>query len=204
MAKKENSAFTLVLCILLACTALAVAYAFMPKSAPGQDDSGRPTLTLELERAPFVDGNTATAHVLSTCGGFELSLDGQKAGESEMYLDFPFFLSPGGHTLRANGSGCSVELPFLVLERECFGNQTKPCTVGDCAGLRSCQNGIFSSECSLPRKICVPGEKIGCSTDGCKFGYSICNSCGSGFGPCLPPAGDGKNNSTSCISTGCN
>lgn len=78
-----------------------------------------------------------------------------------------------------------------------------PCAISGCPGNRTCGNGFYS-DCVLPRKICVPGSQVGCSTDSCKFGYATCNPCGTGYGQCLPPPGYNATNSTPpCTSASC-
>lgn len=200
MAKK-SSALLLLLPVILACAAVAVAISFLPKTITGGAQENW-ELSLTLEGRPFVAGNTAMLHAFSTCGAYGVFLDGNKMGSSDMYLDLPLMLSEGSHTLSAKGDGCQALLPFEVEARECSGNQSAPCAVQGCEGVRYCIDGKYSEECSLPKKVCMPGEKIGCSTDGCKFGHATCNPCGSGFGNCTD---DGNKNGTACASgSSCN
>jgi len=126
-------------------------------------------------------------------------LDGEGIGASGVSSSLPLALAEGNHTFIAEGEGCKASLAVEVLPRECEGSQAASCFVGGCEGVRRCSGGMYSG-CLLPRKVCVPGEKIGCSIDGCKFGHAECNACGSGFGECLPAAGDSKNGGNSCAS----
>ncbi|MEM4554446.1 MAG: hypothetical protein QXT25_01180 [Candidatus Anstonellaceae archaeon] len=72
------------------------------------------------------------------------------------------------------------------LAQECQEGQVRNCTKDGCNGTQKCYRGRWGI-CVLPRKICNPKERIGCSYDGCRFGYSECNECGTGFGPCILP-----------------
>ncbi|MEM4348725.1 MAG: hypothetical protein QXN37_04115 [Candidatus Anstonellaceae archaeon] len=70
------------------------------------------------------------------------------------------------------------------ITQECQENQVQNCTKNGCPGTQRCYRGRWGS-CILPKRICSPGEKIGCNYDGCKFGYAECNECGTAFGPCV-------------------
>jgi hypothetical protein len=191
----------LLLPILLACIAILVAYSFLPKIGAGPDSDGQGgEISLHLSGWPLVEGNNATLRAFSTCGPFGVSLDGAGLGSGEAAFSAQFPLEAGGHAFTASGSGCNSTLAFIVQPRECSGNATEGCSRGGCAGSRQCTNGVFS-DCELRRKICVPGERMGCSTDACAFGYATCNPCGTGFGGCLP---DEKKDNASCDGTRCN
>ena len=87
---------------------------------------------------------------------------------------------------------------------ECSGNGQQNCTIDGCPGTLTCYGGGYGV-CQPKRKICVPGEKIGCSTDACKFGYAVCNSCGTGYSECLPrPIYNATNSTPPCTSSSCN
>lgn len=79
---------------------------------------------------------------------------------------------------------------------ECAGNETRQCEVNGCAGRQACQYSAWGV-CSFS-KVCVPGERISCSLNGCSFGYRVCNDCGSGFGDCLAPGVQGACNNGNC------
>lgn len=176
----------LLIFIALALAALAAASLFLPKSQP--PEAGQIKVSLEGQR-PLVSGANATLSAFSTCGAFAIRLDGNLLLPNTSRVSLPLKLEEGSHVLAAENSECSSSLAFEVLARECEANQTRKCTSGGCEGVQRCEGGIYPAACSLPRKICVPGEKIGCSTDGCKFGYATCNPCGTGFGKCLPGNG---------------
>ncbi len=192
----KQSALALLLMLFLACAAFAVAYLFLPKSATAQPEGWEISVSLEGSR-PFVSGNNATLAAFSTCGKFELYSDGELILPNATRVSMPFALQAGHHYLSAKGQGCEASVPFEVLARECESGQTRACTRDGCEGVQHCQGGIYPQSCSLPKKICVPGERMGCSTDGCKFGYATCNACGTGFGKCLPGSSAG-------VSSGCN
>jgi hypothetical protein len=194
MAKQSASA--LLLFIILACAALAAAYFFLPKSQQAPEER-QIKMSLEGTR-PLVSGANATISAFSTCGAFGIYLDGNLLLPNASRAPIPIVLEEGSHALEAKNSECSSTFGFVVLERECEANQTRKCDRDGCEGVQRCEGGIYSSACALPRKICVPGEKIGCSTDGCKFGYATCNSCGTGFGQCLPGNGGTAGCSGNC------
>lgn len=84
---------------------------------------------------------------------------------------------------------------------ECSAGEARNCTLNGCPGTQKCYNGAYSS-CVLPKKTCVPGRKIGCSSDSCKFGYMTCNECGTGYGECLPPENQTPSD-TGCTGANC-
>ena len=202
--KKQDTAISLLLPILLACAAIVVAISFLPQPGAGGDgQEWEISLTLEGQR-PFVSGEPSELRIISTCVPIDIFLDGEQIGPSGASSSMPLLLGEGNHSFLAKGDGCQASLSVEVLARECEGNQTSSCTDGGCIGVRRCSGGVYSG-CSLPRKICVPGEKMGCSTDGCKFGYATCNACGNGFGECLPPANGSKNSGSGCaLGSECN
>ena len=86
---------------------------------------------------------------------------------------------------------------------ECSSSGRQNCTLEGCPGMKTCYGGRYGN-CIVPRKICVPGAKIGCSTDACKFGYATCNPCGTGYGACLPrPIYNATNSSPNCTDAAC-
>lgn len=183
---------------IVAVGALAIFIAYsQPPSVPGESIG----LSLAGTR-PFVAGGTATASAFSSCGEFVLLLDGT-AISSGAGAGVQLPLVAGTHTLEAKNARCESNLSFLVAVRECIGNQTRSCAAGACLGTQECAGGIYG-ECIIPPRICTPGVRIGCSLDGCHFGYAACNGCGNGFGPCLPrdsntsAAGGNCSSSQSC------
>ena len=192
MAKQSPLAF--LFSALLVCAAILAVHHFLPTQGGGtlQRDGA---ISLSLYGRPLVSGNTATLRAVSTCGTFDVSLDGAVFGNGEPLLSTPFLLEEGSHSFSAQGKDCNSTLVFTVLARECTGNETKECEKNDCPGVRKCAGGIFS-ECSLPKKVCSPGEKLGCSTNGCSFGYMTCNPCGTGFSVC---AANSQNKNETCV-----
>ena len=188
MAKKSTLAFLLP--VLLVCAAFMAAYMFLPKTDEGAQPQGG-AISLSLDRQPLVSGGTATLRAVSTCGGFDVSLDGAWLGHGSPALSAPFLLEEGSHSFFAQGQGCNATLAFTVSARECSGNETAACEKSGCPGVRECVGGIFS-DCSLPKKVCYPGERVGCSTNGCSFGHIVCNSCGTGFGKCAADSNEGN------------
>jgi hypothetical protein len=155
-------------------------------AAPLQKQSSQRAIALETS------GNAAEGmevFATSPCGeaSIKLYLDGTIAGE-EMGARATFALSPlaaGEHALSATSGECSGSLEFSVAAPACNAGETEECGIGACKGLRKCENGAFT-ECMLPKKMCVPGSATGCLLDSCSFGYSKCNECGTGYGPCMP------------------
>ena len=67
----------------------------------------------------------------------------------------------------------------------CFHGDRKPCTAGACEGTAICINGVWAG-CTW-EKTCVPGSRLPCTNALCLYAVKECNSCGTGYGPCLPP-----------------
>ena len=190
MTKQFTPAFLLP--ILLVCAAILAVYFFLPRMGTYAIQGG--AISLSIEGRPMVSGNNASLHAISTCGEFVVSLDKTGFGNGSAALSQPFLLEEGNHSFFAQGNGCNSTLAFHVAARQCEGNQTSECEKEGCPGIRKCAGGVFSS-CTLPKKVCSPGERVGCSIDGCSFGYIICNQCGTGFGKCTA---DSKNENVTC------
>ncbi|MCX6772061.1 MAG: hypothetical protein NTX79_08505 [Candidatus Micrarchaeota archaeon] len=189
MARQIALAFLLP--ILLACAAILAAYFFLQAQDNGAMQGGE--ISMSLPSGPLVSGNTAALRAVSTCGAFHVSLDGSWFGSGEPLISKGFSLEEGSHSFFAQGKGCNATLVFFVLARECAGNEAKECEKNGCPGAQECAGGIFS-DCALPKKVCSPGEKVGCSINGCSFGYITCNPCGTSFGKCT--AGSKKENAS--------
>jgi len=197
MAKQTNLAC--ILPILLAGAAILAAYLLFPNSAADAPQGG--AIFLSIVGRPLVSGNTAELRAVSTCGAFDVLLDGAEFGSGGPLLSAPFLLEAGSHSFSAQGKGCGSTLAFAVLARECDGNESASCEMNGCPGTRKCAGGMFS-ECALPKRVCIPGEKVGCSTNGCSFGHITCNQCGTGFGKCA--SGSGKENAACAGLPSCN
>ena len=77
---------------------------------------------------------------------------------------------------------------YIIIERDnfkqkemssnpvCNNGQTRECYDGSCKGIQVCEGNDWSS-CYIER-VCEPGAKKGCYTNGCSTGYSVCNVCG--------------------------
>ncbi len=187
MAKKKpcKTCLTLIAIFLIVAAVLIVFY-FAPKPLI-QEPEEKIEAFLEASY-PIFAGQKITAKAFSSCGNFSLFLDGSKIGEGQTRVEAIIEALQGTHILEAKNSKCSAMIEFKALEKECEKGERQNCTSGNCPGVQECFNGIYGA-CILPEKICVPGEKIGCSLDGCKFGYSTCNDCGTGFGKCLAAGG---------------
>ncbi|MCX8198290.1 MAG: hypothetical protein N3F07_03835 [Candidatus Micrarchaeota archaeon] len=120
----------------------------------------------------------------SSCGNFTLYLDGKPLASGER-IEKQIVAEAGRHVVSANNSICGASSVLEVLKKECEEGEVAQCSKDGCPGESVCENGRLS-ECALPKKICVPGQKVGCPVDECRFGYMECNHCGTGFGPCLP------------------
>ncbi|MFA6328794.1 MAG: hypothetical protein WCY41_05095 [Candidatus Micrarchaeia archaeon] len=195
MAKQSTLAFLLP--ILLVCAAILAAYYFLPQTGAGTPSGGAGAISLSIGGAPFVSGNTAALRAASTCGAFNVSLDGARFGVGSPSLSAQFVLEEGSHSFFAQGNGCNSTLAFTVAARECEGDGAAVCVKNGCPGTRQCSGGVFS-ECALQKKVCSPGEKVGCSLNGCSFGHITCNQCGTGFGKCLP---DPEKENATCAGT---
>ena len=83
--------------------------------------------------------------------------------------------------------------------KECENGEVLDCESDSCPGKKVCQNGFFS-DCSIGRKVCAPRQRIGCNIDGCRFGYMVCNECGTMFGNCID---DTASKTPACTGSGC-
>ena len=167
--------------ILLAVIGLALFVANKPASSVPEG-----TITLYLQgNQPFLAGGQTSVQAFSSCGKFVLLLDGKQISSGDTSVDAQVPLAQGTHMLEAENGACSNEVNFTVVAPECQGDANRSCMVGNCPGTQACSGGFYSG-CQAPPRVCEPGETIGCSIDGCHFGYATCNGCGSGFGQCLP------------------
>ncbi|MCX6772988.1 MAG: hypothetical protein NTV88_04430 [Candidatus Micrarchaeota archaeon] len=123
---------------------------------------------------------------------------------SGVFLLYQATHEPLSATGKLSGAAPKTQPQAQVIE--CSGSVKQNCSASGCTGTKTCYGGRYS-KCILPRKICVPGAKIGCSTDACKFGYATCNPCGTAYGECLPRPGYNATNSTNstppCTSATC-
>jgi hypothetical protein len=178
--------------VLLALAGIVAALAFigwlLVQGQPGQQQGQGSIDLIVYPSPPIFEGAQVDAKAFSSCGSFQLFLDGEKIADGEARAEARINASMGTHTLVAKNSQCSREAQFSVFRVECQGNSTAPCDVGGCSGVKQCAGGLYS-ECVLPKRICVPGEKSGCTLNACQFGYATCDKCGTGFGPCEPADG---------------
>ena len=147
-----------------------------------------------------MENSTVRITALSSCGAFSTFLDGAKQQQGVQEAEVAISPPPGSHVFEARNGNCSDSVGFSVVAPECSDGQVRQCISDGCAGNETCFGGNWGG-CALPWKICSPGQEIGCSLDGCHFGYSVCNRCGSGFGPCMPE--NGTNASAGCTGNSC-
>lgn len=195
---KNGNFLALLLAVGMMAAAVALAYFFlMPK--PAQQYGGKIEVFPSFGKV-LVEGSGASARIFSSCGPFRAFLDGKPLGEFEQRAEVKLAASEGRHVLEAKNSRCSERLEFEVKKAECSGSGAQECAVGNCTGVRACAGGFYSA-CQLPKKICTPGQKVGCSTNACAFGYKTCNGCGTDYGPCLAP---GAGPSCDAANSSCN
>ncbi|VVB99503.1 Uncharacterised protein [uncultured archaeon] len=198
---RRNASLRMLLLIVSAIATVAVLiliFVFKPPFAPPEEMK----IDVFLDGAtPFFYGQMATAKAFSTCGPFDLFLDSREVASGDSRAQAVLQPAAGRHTIEAKNAKCNALLSFMVLEKECNGGEQKDCVSEGCPGVQTCVNGAYTP-CLLPKKICVPGTKLGCSTNGCAFGYEDCNACGTGFGPCTPRGG-ASTDSGPCIGEAC-
>lgn len=186
MAAKGKTANFWALLLAVAIMACAVFFAYfflMPRQA--QQAGGKIEIFPSFGKA-LVEGSPASARIFSSCGKFGAFLDGNPLGEFEQRAELKLEAWEGVHVLEAKNQQCSERVEFEVKKAECGGNEARDCSIGNCTGVQVCSGGFYSA-CALPKKICTPGQKVGCSTNACAFGYKTCNGCGTAYGPCLAP-----------------
>lgn len=132
-------------------------------------------------------GDCPRASAQLTLDGRPLSFDWSEDGSR---ISTQFSAASGTHRLELISSrpDCSEGLDVMVQAMQCTGRETARCVAapGNCPGMKTCQDGRWSA-CSLSPNICRPGERVPCSSDSCKFGIAICDRCGTGWSPCVPP-----------------
>lgn len=185
----------------LAIFLLAIFF-MVPKSEP-QNDRGRLDVYLEGPHA-VMENTPVKISAFSSCGEFSTFVDGVAQGRNVASASVSLILPPGTHRFEAKNSNCSDNVSFSVQERECDDGQVDSCSEGMCTGNKSCRGGRWGG-CIMPKRVCPPGQKIGCSIDGCNFGYTTCNACGSGFGNCIAAnaTSNSSNAASNCSDNGC-
>ena len=185
--KKEKRGWPIAI-IALSALAVAIIVAalifFGPSPAQQQGDGWKITVYLQGP-SQVAENATVELSAFSSCGMFSTFLDGKVQQQGVLEAQASLRAPPGTHLFEAKNGNCSANVSFSVVVRECSDGQVQECYSDGCQGNETCFGGSWG-DCVLPRKVCSPGQKIGCSLDGCHFGYSVCNGCGSGFGPCMP------------------
>ncbi len=167
---------------------------FPPKIAAGEE---------KLEIFPegpqnVLEGDELGLFLITSCGPFKTYLDGVEEGSYQQSVKTSLSLEPGRHMFEARNANCFASISLSVEKRECEDGFEQGCAAGNCNGTKTCRGGRWGN-CVLQKKVCSPGQRRGCSIDSCNFGYSYCNECGSGFGPCKAENG----NSTDCGEENC-
>ena len=94
----------------------------------------------------------------------------------------------GDNFVQASGAGCSAHLEFNAQPAECSSGSNRACPMPNgCPGVQTCHDGLWP-DCQSLARICRPGRQVPCDLNACSFGVSICDSCGTGWGPCVVPA----------------
>ena len=168
------------LCIGLILALAYFAFPLLPAPSPNPDSQA-----IEIFISPQVifEGSLVQARAFSSCGNFSLFLDEEELASGENRIEVSFLARTGEHLLYAKSASCYAKKAFTVQARECAEGENRTCAFGQCKGVQFCINGKFS-ECYPEKKVCVPGERRGCSLNSCQFGYMVCDPCGTGFGPC--------------------
>ncbi|VVB57614.1 Uncharacterised protein [uncultured archaeon] len=184
---------------LLALAVLAaVLFLAWPHPAPPADEGPlvqSPAVSLTLTPSPAYEGQGVRVQAVLApecpdASGLHLSLDGRPLAfrVSDGRLEASFVPASGTHRVQLSGRSCAAAAVLQVTAAPCAGGTNRTCADSrGCAGQSVCTGGVWSV-CRLPERICDPGARIPCSTDSCHWGFSICNSCGTAWGECLPPA----------------
>ncbi len=169
------------LAVAVIFAAVLAAY-WLFSSAPREEGGSSIEVFLDGKGTVF-EGERLTVKAFSSCGKFELLLDGKKIAVGETRAQAAFVANAGRHTIEAKGAQCSQKLEFEAVARQCDEGGEQDCKIGSCTGRQACAAGRFGN-CVLPKKVCVPGTKTGCTLNSCQFGYRICNDCGTGYSDC--------------------
>ena len=195
----ERPAFPFAAHLAAAALLIAIlAFVFLPK-AGGEAGTGEIQVFLQGPSS-VPEGTPVEISAFSSCGQFAAFVDGVEEQSYAESAKVGLSLAPGAHVFEAKNANCSASVGFVVEKSECIGGESEACIESNCLGNRTCFAGKWGG-CSLPEKVCSPGERIGCSYDGCHFGHAVCNACGSGFGNCTQDSG--ANKSSGCTGNAC-
>ncbi len=191
MGKKETQKrdWKVLAAVLVMLVSAYVAYQTFLAKPPAAQAIERKIEIFSDAKTPLLEGAATTAKAYSSCGSFAIYLDGKKIADGGARAEATVRAPVGKHIIEAKNPECESRLEFVVEKKECEGNETLSCWIGNCSGTQICAGGVFAG-CVPQRKVCVPGENIGCTLNACKFGYATCNACGTAFGPCLPSSGN--------------
>ena len=179
--QKSESPLKVALAVALIFAAVLAAY-WLFSSAPREEGGASIEVFLDSKGAVF-EGEQLAVKAFSSCGKFDLFLDRKKLAEGETRAQAAFVANVGKHVIEAKGNGCDRKLEFEAVARQCNDGEEQDCAIGSCTGRQACAAGRFGN-CVLPKKVCVPGTKTGCTLNSCQFGYRICNECGTGYSDC--------------------
>ena len=195
---KLYKAAALLACLAIVLFASIAAFRYFSPQPEAAQGTGEIRLIVEPQR--LVEGQNASVTAYSTCGNFTISADGRKICDASSGQQLSIPLPAGNYSISAANANCSASAPLQVVARVCQDGQEQGCTKNGCPGTQACSGGSWSG-CELPERKCMPGVKIGCAYNSCSFGYTTCDKCGAGFGPCLPEgqsAAPLNGNSLSC------
>ncbi|MFH1095330.1 MAG: hypothetical protein V1728_03875 [Candidatus Micrarchaeota archaeon] len=165
--------------------------------AVGTDGAGalNPGLRISLSADRAIGGQAVAVDILAgDCaqgGALEVVHNGQVVARNLTLggdtLSVPLVAQNGDNLVQVSGAGCSANLEFMAGPAECAVGANRTCPMpNNCPGVQACQGGLWS-DCQSLEHICRPGRQVPCDLDACSFGVSICNSCGTGWGPCVAP-----------------
>jgi hypothetical protein len=176
--------------VLLAAIALTLIWQNQENEEIGEIQILRPSI--KLENSPVHEGEELRVEITlaPACKKESLSLFlDEKAVEFSLSSgSIHAILRPkeGVHKLRLEGGkDCSASEIFEVLAAKCKEGTTKSCIDSrGCEGKSICRSGVWGA-CIFPTPICKPGSKTACMINSCEWGFSVCNMCGTGWGPCM-------------------
>ena len=134
--------------------------------------------------------------IVSDCKPAELRLDGEpiqfdyKYNGTEYRANITLNLPVGEHKLEIiteEGTG-EKTAAFTISSKikECEPGIAVDClTAEGCDGKQDCINYQWTA-CEKNKMTCTPGSKRPCAVVECQVGHKTCNTCGTGYGPCLP------------------
>ena len=120
--------------------------------------------------------------IISNCGDLNAYLDNKEIEivDNCISINLPI----GYYILKIESDETEISRDIEIFRKECELDEIKSCTIYGCDGTQRCENYEWE-QCYKNTVICVPGSTAPCAITPCVAGKKTCNSCGTGYGPCV-------------------